>query len=144
MKTAKLYNYIDVMTKKEYDKQYYQANKERKKANDKQYHLNNPEYQQQWYLNNKKHKQEYEIEYHKLLTLPYYIIYLLPDYNYVGITNNPTYRMRLHKSQRNRNTDNWIELARYENKEEALAHEARLHDTGYEGGKVCYNITQEA
>jgi hypothetical protein len=44
-----------------------------------------------------------------------------------------------HKSTHNRTTDNWIELARYDDRKEALAHEARLHAQGYEGAKVGYN-----
>jgi len=121
------------MTKKEYDKQWRLANKEHIKQYDKQRYQDNPEY-----------AKEYSKQQHQLLKLSYHIVYLLPAHNDVGVTINPYKRMAWHRSEFNRNTDNWIELARYTDREEALLHEARLHNTGYEGGKVCYNITQEA
>ena len=128
------------MTKKEYDKQYRLANKERDKEYSKQWRLTNSEYFKQYYYNNNSElSQQYHKQHHLNNQLPYHIVYLLPDHNYVGVTNNPTYRMYDHKNQYKRNTDNWIELARYIDRKEALIHEARLHDSGYEGGKVCYN-----
>jgi len=125
---------------------YNQANKDKTKEYNKQWRLANSEYDKQWYQDN-NNKEKY-IDNHKqwLLNnkLPYTIVYLLPDHNYVGITDNPANRMYNHKCHHNRNIANMVELARYTDREEALAHEARLHNTGYEGGKVCYNITQEA
>ena len=98
---------------------------------DKQARLSKPEYfrkkAKQRRINNK---------------LPYHIVYLLPDCNYVGVTNNPIFRMDRHYSDKNRNTDNWIELARYELRKEALAHESKLHDQGYEGRKKTNNKTK--
>jgi hypothetical protein len=127
------------MDKKEYQKQYYQANKERLKQHAKQHYQNNDDYKRQyakeWRLNNN----EYQKQWYKSVTLPYHIVYLLPDHNYVGVTNNPRVRMNVHKNKCSRNIDNWIELARYENRQEALTHEARLHAEGYEGAKACYN-----
>lgn len=114
---------------KQHAKQYYQANCEYQKQHMKQWRLNNPEYQKQYFESNK---------------LPYHIVYLLPDHNYVGVTNQPEFRMYEHKNNNNRNTSNWVELARYTDRKEALIHEARLHAEGYEGAKACYNITQEA
>ena len=93
----------------------------------KEYLKNNPEYY--------KNKVEQNKQYYKKHKLPYYVVYLLPDYNYVGITNNPYYRMDTHKSKYNRNTDNWVEIARYNKRQEALKHEAKLHSQGYEGTK---------
>ena len=74
-------------------------------------------------------------QFHKSLKLNYNIVYLLPDHNYVGITNRPYIRMAWHRSQCNRNTDNWIELARFDIREEALKCEAEYHAKGFEGGK---------
>jgi hypothetical protein len=132
------------MTKKEYQKQYYQANKERLKQHAKEYYQDNSEckkqYIKQWNLDNS----EYQKQYFESIKLPHHIVYLLPDHNYVGVTDNPRIRMNWHKNNANRNTGNWVELAHYIDREEALAHEARLHAEGYEGGNVCYNITQEA
>jgi predicted GIY-YIG superfamily endonuclease len=102
---------------------------------DKQRRLNNFEYYKNYYKNN--------IEYHLQrakrqiteATLSYYIVYLLPDHNYVGITNNLIYRMYNHRSKHNRNTDNWTELARFNNRADALKCEAEYHAKGYEGAK---------
>jgi hypothetical protein len=94
------------------------------KQHSKQYYESNPEYFKeafnQTYLNNKS-----------LHTT----VYLLPDHNYVGITNTPYYRMIVHRNDYKRNTDNWIEIARYSNREDALKHEALLHSQGYAGAK---------
>ena len=84
-------------------------------------------------LNNcvKKYHENY---YREHVKLSYHIVYLLPDHNYVGVTNNPVYRMSNHRKKGfNRNTDNWIELARFESREDALKREAEYHDKGYEG-----------
>ena len=99
-------------------------NKEYKKQYDKQRRLNKPGYNKQ-----------YIKKYHNSFKLPYHIVYLLPDHNYVGVTSNPTYRMGWHKNMANRNTDNWIELARFNTREEALEYEAAKHAVGYEGAK---------
>lgn len=71
-----------------------------------------------------------QIKRHKL---SYHIVYLLPDHNYVGVTNRPYFRMNSHKFYSNRNTDNWIELARFDSRKDALKCEAEYHDKGYEG-----------
>ena len=71
-----------------------------------------------------------QLQRHKL---SHHIVYLLPDHNYVGVTNRPYFRMSSHKFYNNRNTSNWIELARYENRKDALKCEAEYHAKGYEG-----------
>jgi predicted GIY-YIG superfamily endonuclease len=76
-------------------------------------------------MEKQKHKQS--------TTLPYWIVYLLPNYHYVGVTNNPTYRMYDHKSRYNRYTDNWIELEKFDNREDALRFESIKHGEGYAG-----------
>ena len=67
--------------------------------------------------------------------LPHHIVYLLPEHNYVGVTDNPYFRMNWHKNISNRNTDNWTELAKFNTREEALKCEAEYHAQGYEGAK---------
>ena len=160
------------MTRKERNKQYYEANKEaikehvkqqrlanpeqrkiynqvnKNKINEysKQQYLNNPEYYEQWRLNNKENIKQYYLDNkekikgnikqrYESFKLPYYIVYLLPDDNYVGITNNPVDRMGSHRCQHKRNTSNWTELARFDIREEALKCEAEYHAKGYEGKK---------
>ena len=90
----------------------------------KEWSINNPKYSKQRHINNK---------------LGYWVVYLLPNYNYVGITNNPIYRMYNHKSIYNRITDNWIELTRFNTKEEAQLFEAMKHSEGYNGKKGWQN-----
>jgi hypothetical protein len=128
------------MTKKE---QWYIDNKEQIKQKAKQYYQNNKD-KRLAYAKQRGNNKEYVNQWMKSHKLDYHIVYLLPDYNYVGVTDNPYVRMSVHKCEENRNTSNWIELARYVDRQEALTHEARLHAEGYEGANACYNITQEA
>lgn len=87
-------------------------------------------------------KQTYNSNYFKKqkqkFILPYHIVYLLPDHNYVGVTNRPYIRMINHTSEHNRNTDNWIELKRFNNRKDALQHESELHNQGYNGINTNY------
>jgi hypothetical protein len=78
---------------------------------------------------------EYDDKQFKLKKPLYYIVYLLPDHNYVGMTENPYYRMRWHKNMANRNIDNWIELKKFNNRKDALTYESELHSQGYDGAK---------
>ena len=140
-------DYIVSMTNKEYRKQYnkayHQKHRERLQQIQKQWRDENGDKFKQLRKNNElnnpdSYKQYREARYSRVV-LPYHIVYLLPDHNYVGVTNQPDFRMYEHKNNAKRNTDNWIELARYDDRKEALAHEARLHSEGYEGAKVGYN-----
>lgn len=65
-------------------------------------------------------------------TLPYWIVYLLPNANYVGKTNNPTYRMPNHR-QAKRDTDEWYILDVVHTNEEALEKESYYHSLGFSG-----------
>ena len=109
--------------------------KEERKEYNKQWYQNNIERKKQYYLNNKECRNKYDELYCKSLILSYHIVYLLPNHNYVGITNNPYKRMVRHKSKHNRNISNWIELKRFDTREEALVYESQLHSQGYAGGK---------
>jgi predicted GIY-YIG superfamily endonuclease len=132
--------------KKEHYKQYMKEylsiseNKKRHYSNTKQHQSDNREkyksVSSQWVKDNpEQHKQNVK-KHHQNTTLPYHIVYLLPDHNYVGVTNNPAYRMSNHrKKEFNRNTDNWTELARFDSREDALKCEAEYHTQGYEGKK---------
>jgi hypothetical protein len=91
------------------------------------------EYAKQWYQDNKEKIKQKVAKQHAEQTLPYHIVYLLPEHNYVGVTNQPERRMITHKNKQKRNTNGWIELARYENRKDALIHESKLHSQGYNG-----------
>ena len=89
----------------------------------KQYRKNNPEKEKQW--------NENEITGISL-------VYLLPDHNYVGVTNRFNRRMSDHRSTQGRNTDNVRVLYTTKSRDEALELEALLHDMGYEGRNENY------
>jgi hypothetical protein len=95
----------------------------------------NKKYYKQYRLNNPEREIKYNKQYFKSKQLPHTIVYLLPDHNYVGVTNNPEYRMIMHRSEHNRNTDNWTELKRFDNRKDALTYESELHAQGYDGAK---------
>ena len=77
----------------------------------------------------KSQKQQHRLSH----TLPYWIVYQLPNAdNYVGKTNNPNYRMALHRYYE-RDTSGWIELHRFDTEKEARVKEAEYHDMGYPG-----------
>jgi hypothetical protein len=62
-----------------------------------------------------------------------YHVYILPYHHYAGTTECVIRRMAHHKSAYGRNTDNYEVVGSYENREDAKAHEKRLHDLGYAG-----------
>ena len=95
----------------------------------------NPEYDKQARLSKPKYFIKKSKQRRINNQLPYHIVYLLPDHNYVGVTNNPIFRMDRHRSTHNRNTSNWVEIAHYNKRQEALKHETKLHSQGYEGAK---------
>ena len=63
----------------------------------------------------------------------YYYVYLLPDHDYVGHTNNLTFRMRDHRNVYGRNTDNMQVLGSFKTRDEAKAYELQKHKEGYLG-----------
>jgi predicted GIY-YIG superfamily endonuclease len=93
--------------RKEYDKQYYLANKEKIKQKVKDFKANQKD--------------------------GYHRVYLLEDYNYVGVSDNLWQRFANHKSQFNRDCTNHRVLYKTKDRDEALELEALLHDMGYEG-----------
>lgn len=58
-------------------------------------------------------------------TTPFHIVYCLMN-GYVGVTNNPYFRMSNHKNK-GRDTEGWFILAITETKKEALAIEREYH-----------------
>ena len=65
----------------------------------------------------------------------HFSVYLLPDHNYVGQTQNVADRKRKHRNYHNRNVDNIQILHKFNTREEALAKEAEYHNMGYAGAK---------
>ncbi len=95
------------------------------------------ENQNRWYHNNSGKRKEYMSKAsHKhflSVRLPYWIVYILPNEHYAGVTNCPYKRMSVHKCRQKRDTTGWYEVARFNTEEEALAYEAQLHAQGYKG-----------
>ena len=110
--------YKDKEKQKEYDRQWYLKNKERK-----------AEYQRK----NKEHRNSYLKEYRKTYRFDgHYSVYLLPKENYVGQTKCVRARMYQHKQDGNDTSDYKI-LHTFSTKEEALAKEKEYHEAGYNG-----------
>ena len=62
----------------------------------------------------------------------FFVVYCLPDHNYVGYTIS-TYRRMLQHEQRGKSTDEWFVLDICKTKAEAIQLEKRYHSLGYEG-----------
>ena len=91
----------------------------RKKRTTKHYTSNKESY-------NKRSTEQYEKAKHDSL------VYLLEDYNYVGVTENLKWRMSQHRYL-GKSTDRLRILHTTKDREEALELESLLHALGYEG-----------
>ena len=69
----------------------------------------------------------------------YFYVYLLPDYNYVGQTQNVPMRMQTQYNKWGRNTNNFEILHKCNTRQEALVIELKYHDLGYEGKSGRHN-----
>ena len=87
------------------------------------------EYHKKWRLINK----DYYKERRDNQKDGYHRVYLLEDYNYVGVTENIYHRFIKHKCEHNRDCSNHRVLYKTKDRSEALELEALLHDMGYEG-----------
>ena len=124
------------MTKKEYDKIYYQKNKAKSLADAKKYREKNPQYYRD------KNKVRYalkkdEINAHKMKWLAededgLFRVYMLKD-NYVGVTMNTKRRMLEHRSKRKYTGKFMCILHTTDCAKDASELEDLLHDMGYEG-----------
>jgi hypothetical protein len=63
-------------------------------------------------------------------------VYILPDHHYAGTADCIQVRMYDHKYKHGRNTHNYEIVGSYENRQDALNHEKRLHDEGYNGRHI--------
>ena len=76
-------------------------------------------------------RKEYNRDYKEKHTLPFYIVYCLPNEEvpYCGKTNQPKIRMAKHK----RDTSDWFILGVCKTEDEAMSLERSYHDKGYGG-----------
>ena len=116
--------------------------RERKNQKNKEWNNNNKDKviaaYKKYYLKNKEKRKEYLKEYRANQKDGYHRVYLLEDYNYVGVTNNISHRFCKHKSEHNRDCTNHRVLYKTKDRSEALELEALLHDMGYEGKNNKY------
>ena len=98
------------MTKEEKRKEYYLKNKEKIKAIQKISRDKNKEkrkeYDKQYYLANKEKVKEKVKKFKAKCKDGYHRVYLLEDYNYVGVSDNITQRFANHKSHHSRDCSN--------------------------------------
>ena len=109
-------------------KKWYAKNKEAKKA-----------WNKEWYSNDKERSKKQ----HKKNTLPFYVMYGLPNEMYCGITNNIYHRMGNHKSL-SRDTEGWFIISTYKTRSEALEAELEQHKLGWLGSKNVSYPAQDA
>ena len=72
-------------------------------------------------------------ELYKSSTSSYYTVYFIPEYNYIGVTNNLSRRVLNHKNNEGRVFSEYSEVSRFNSKEEALYVEYQLHCQGFNG-----------
>lgn len=91
-----------------------------------------------WHHKNIDHVKEYDKKrakkaYYNLKDGKFYV-YLIPNNgeNYVGCTDNPTWRKNQHTSN-GKNTKEFTILGTFNTREEALSVEKQYHDKGYAG-----------
>tara|TARA_R110000796_G_C14350259_1_gene411498 strand:+ start:244 stop:642 length:399 start_codon:yes stop_codon:yes gene_type:complete len=123
------------MTKKEYDKKYRQANKEKIAAKSKVYRKDNKEklaaQKKAYNKANKEIKAASDKAYRASLNHDY-CIYILPKERYIGVTKNITDRIRNHNSIE-LNTEGFRVLQYFDTRQEAGHRERWLHSKGYKG-----------
>ena len=114
--------------RREYDKAYYKSEEGREKIRI---------YQEA----NKKEIVKLKQDWYTARTLPYNVIYCIPNYdglggNYCGVTNSPKFRMINHSNTGKLNTDDWFILDIKVDRAEAEASESAFHSQGYHGDIV--------
>jgi hypothetical protein len=62
-----------------------------------------------------------------------YVVYFIPEYNYVGVTNNLKRRVLNHKNNSKRYFEDYIIIDKFYSKREALDVEYQLHLQGFNG-----------
>ena len=93
----------------------------------------NREYSRNYYKANKKQLYSKLVKYTKNKQEGVYSVYLLPVSNYVGMTKNVFQRMCFHRNAQKRDTSNYIIIAQFKDKEDALNLEREYHNKGFAG-----------
>ena len=119
--------------KKQYKKEWAAKNKESVNLSKRKWYENNKEHLKEYRLKNKEKTKEYQKEYRANQKDGYHRVYLLEDYNYVGVTNNIMNRFSKHKSEHKRDCTNNRILYKSQDRKECEELEDLLHDMGYEG-----------
>ena len=112
------------------NKEYY---KEYNKKYGKEYYLKNIKKRKEYIIKNKERIKDYDKERNINRKDGYHRVYLLEDYNYVGVTDCTSRRFSEHKSHFNRDCTNHRILYKSKDRKECEELEDLLHDMGYEG-----------
>ena len=124
---------------KEYNKRYYQANKEKKAAYDKANKEKIDAYNKVWREANRERIAATNKAWYEDTKDGLYTVYYLKEEHYAGMTSTSlNQRFYNHKSHYNRHTEDVEIIGRYETKQEALRVEAALHAMGYLGRHQNY------
>tara|TARA_R110000744_G_scaffold355631_1_gene462215 strand:+ start:39 stop:458 length:420 start_codon:yes stop_codon:yes gene_type:complete len=138
------------MNKKEYDKAYYAANREKRLSQSKLNYTENRDrisfVGKQYYEENRAKLIKRNKENRDSKKLGYYLVYALPNFNntnevYCGVTQNIIARMQKHSTSLN-NTEGWFVLDVLKTRDEALEIEREYHDKGYKGINNSYKTNK--
>ena len=114
-----------------YSAEYHKKNKEAKRIYDAERKKNRtPEQKEAFRIRNNEQKRKSRAKF----KTPYWVVYILPKENYVGMTQNFNDRLIGHKSVGRDITDARI-LHEIETEEMARRQENLYHNIGFEGGK---------
>ena len=116
----------------EYAKKHREANRDMYKASSRKYRLANKE------IVNAKNKLTAK-KYKDAQKDGYYTVYYLKEEHYVGMTTILQQRLSKHKTFHNRHIEDVEIIGKYETKEEATRVEAALHAMGYLGRNPRHN-----
>ena len=119
--------------RKEYDKKYYQDNKEKYAAQGKAWQKKNKEKMAAYRETNKEKLAVQNKALAESKKDGLYTVYHLVNENYVGQTTSLYTRLNNHKSKHGRDVSDVQILGKYKTREEAKAVEAEYHSKGYLG-----------
>ncbi len=119
--------------KREYYKDYYKANKEKRLAQNKAWKEKNKEYIKNYYQANKEKQTDQVKAYFESKKDGLFTVYLLVNEDYVGQTNCLWKRLISHRNKNDRDTSNVQIIGKYKTREQAKEVEAGYHARGYLG-----------
>tara|TARA_R110000782_G_C14615219_1_gene392585 strand:+ start:123 stop:494 length:372 start_codon:yes stop_codon:yes gene_type:complete len=109
----------------------------------KRYKADNKErlsaYKKGWAKANKDKIAAQNKRYSDSLKNDFFTLYYLPRHNYIGVSNQPLSRMKMHKKLE-KDISNWVTIKTFKTKREALDAEKFYHSIGYKGANPRTNL----